>query len=349
MTHFTSIISFRIALVLGVFMLLNSNAYSQSKKEQIEILNTRVDSLNNVLKNNSIHFIQKIDSLGNQQQKKLSDLDKKMKELETNLERLKNENIEIIKQNSQLKLHNDSLLSSLINKSLKKSKNTDPVDTINEFSIVRLKEKETNCSSKTKYHKSECSFMIFEYDWIQSCKNDENLCSQANQVIEESIFGNKLAKDSTFNEFLEMDYEYFEHHHFFGHVNYISNDFISVTNYATISGEGIQAVNGGIVDAFIFDLIRNEKINFSQIFKPNSEEKIRELILRHVNENERSRVNIGIDYIHYDRIIISNRGEKGICFFVGIEGLAVTTSPSRVCIPFEECTSLLKEEFQKRF
>ena len=61
------------------------------------------------------------------------------------------------------------------------------------------------------------------------------------------------------------------------------------------------------------------------------------------------KVNFGIDYIHYDRIILSNRGEKGICFFVGIEGLAVTTSPSRVCIPFEECTSLLKEEFQKRF
>jgi hypothetical protein len=51
--------------------------------------------LNNVLKNNSIHFIQKIDSIGNQQQKKLSDLDKKMTDLESNLERLKSENIEM--------------------------------------------------------------------------------------------------------------------------------------------------------------------------------------------------------------------------------------------------------------
>jgi regulator of replication initiation timing len=342
-----------VRLVL-LFVLIGFSLFvnAQSKKEQIEILNKRVDSLNNVLKNNSIHFIQKIDSIGNQQQKKLSDLDKKMTDLESNLERLKSENIEIIKQNSQLKLHNkhnDSLLSTLMNKSPKKPKDNAPADTINGFSIVRLKEKEINCSSKTKYHKSECSSMIFEYDWIQSYTDDEYVCSQANQVIEESIFGNKFAKDSTFNGFLEFDYEYFEHQHFFGHVNYISNDFISVTNYATISGEGILAVNGGIVDAFIFDIKRNEKINFSQIFKPNSEEKIRELILRHVNENERSRVNFGIDYIHYDRIILSNRGEKGICFFVGIEGLAVTTSPSRVCIPFEECTSLLNEEFQKRF
>ncbi|MBM3431336.1 MAG: hypothetical protein FJX99_10170 [Bacteroidetes bacterium] len=191
--------------------------------------------------------------------------------------------------------------------------------------------------------------MIFEYDWIHSSTDDEYVYSQANEIIEESIFGNKLAKDSTFTSFLELDYEYFEHHHFFGHVTYISRDFISITNYATIRGEGIPAVNGGIVDAFIFDLKKNEKINFSQIFKPNSEEMIRELILRHANENERSRVNFQIDYIHYDRIILSNRGEKGICFFVGIEGLAVTTSPSRVCIPFEECAALLKEEFQNRF
>ena len=39
------IISFRIVLVLGIFILLNSNAYAQSKKEQIQILNTALDSL----------------------------------------------------------------------------------------------------------------------------------------------------------------------------------------------------------------------------------------------------------------------------------------------------------------
>ncbi|MCF8444263.1 MAG: hypothetical protein K9G29_04585 [Crocinitomicaceae bacterium] len=48
MTYFTSFISFRIDLVLVVFMLLNSNAYSQSKKEQILILSNRLDSLKTV-------------------------------------------------------------------------------------------------------------------------------------------------------------------------------------------------------------------------------------------------------------------------------------------------------------
>jgi len=339
----------RLFSVFVFICLFDLNYFSQSKKEQIEILYKRIDSLNEVLKNNSIHFIQKIDSLGNQQQKKLSDLDKKLTELETNLERLKNDNIEIIKQNSQLKLHNDSLLSSLTNRSLKKSKDIDPMDTINGFSIVRLEEKETNCSSKTKYHKSECSSMIFEYDWIQSYTDDEYVCSQANEVIEESIFGNKLAKDSTFTSFLEFDYEYFVHQHIFSHVTYISRDFISITNYSTIRGEGIPAVHGGIVDAFIFDLKRNEKINFSQIFKPNSEEKIRELILRYTPGNVRSRIESEIELVDYDRIFLSNRGEKGICFFVGQQYLVAALGPLPICIPFEECTSLLKEEFQNRF
>jgi hypothetical protein len=51
MTDFNSIISFRIALVLGIFMLLNSNAYSQSKKEQIQLLNARLDSLKTIQSN----------------------------------------------------------------------------------------------------------------------------------------------------------------------------------------------------------------------------------------------------------------------------------------------------------
>jgi hypothetical protein len=49
MTNFTNIISFRIGFILGVLMLLNSIAYSQSKKKQIEQLNLRIDSLNKVV------------------------------------------------------------------------------------------------------------------------------------------------------------------------------------------------------------------------------------------------------------------------------------------------------------
>ena len=63
MTHFTSIISFRIALVLGVFMLLNSNAYSQSKKEQILILSNRLDSLKTIEINENKSFIEEKNNL----------------------------------------------------------------------------------------------------------------------------------------------------------------------------------------------------------------------------------------------------------------------------------------------
>ena len=63
MTHFTSIISFRIALVLGVFMLLNFNAYSQSKKEQILILSNRLDSLKTIEINENKSFIEEKNNL----------------------------------------------------------------------------------------------------------------------------------------------------------------------------------------------------------------------------------------------------------------------------------------------
>jgi hypothetical protein len=63
MTHFTSIISFRIALVLGIFMLLNSNVYSQSKKEQIQILNARLDSLKIIEINENKSFIEQKNNL----------------------------------------------------------------------------------------------------------------------------------------------------------------------------------------------------------------------------------------------------------------------------------------------
>jgi hypothetical protein len=52
--------------VLSVFILFNFYSFCQSKKEQIENLNQRVDSLSNIPKNNTIHFIRKIDSIGNQ-------------------------------------------------------------------------------------------------------------------------------------------------------------------------------------------------------------------------------------------------------------------------------------------
>jgi hypothetical protein len=326
--------------------------FAQTKKEQIEILSKRVDSLINSTKIEKILLTQKLDSFEKQKNNKIIDLNNKINQLSLKIGEIENINQELAKQNINFEIllkQNDSLISILKNSPQKQIKDTVQSNTINGFSIVRLKEKEMNCSSKTKYHKTECSDMTFEYDWIHSYTNDEYICSQINQVIEESIFGNRFAKDSLFRDFLEMDYEYFEHQHFFGNVNYISSDFISITNYSTISGEGIPAVHGGIVNAFIFDLKKNEKINFSQIFKPNSEEKIRELILRHTPENGRGRIESQIEFIHYDRIFFSNRDEKGICFFVGQEYNSVAFTPIPICIPFDECASLLTDDFKVSF
>jgi hypothetical protein len=63
MTEFNFIVSFRIFLVLGIFILLNSNFFSQSKKEQIQMLNARLDSLKMIEINENKSFIEEKNNL----------------------------------------------------------------------------------------------------------------------------------------------------------------------------------------------------------------------------------------------------------------------------------------------
>jgi hypothetical protein len=56
MTEFNSIISFRIVLALGILMLLNSNSYAQTKKEQVKSLRDRLDILIEAQRNNKVSF-----------------------------------------------------------------------------------------------------------------------------------------------------------------------------------------------------------------------------------------------------------------------------------------------------
>jgi hypothetical protein len=94
-----------------------------------------------VLKNNSIHFIQKIDSIGNQQQKKLSDLDKG--DDETNYYNAEDDNIswfDFIKQ-SNLPEKIQQLLKFLEKKftvSMARKKKTDIPYEVN-YEPIRLK------------------------------------------------------------------------------------------------------------------------------------------------------------------------------------------------------------------
>lgn len=105
MTHFIPIISFRIALVLGIFMLLNFNAYTQSKKEQILILSNRLDSLKTIEINENKYFIEQKSNLTKEfnilqlQNELLTDsiktVQNQMMSLDNELGQTRNENIRL--------------------------------------------------------------------------------------------------------------------------------------------------------------------------------------------------------------------------------------------------------------
>ena len=120
------IISFRIVLVLGIFILLNSNAYSQSKKEQIQILNTTLDSLKTVQYTEKQNFEKRKSEL----ESSISNSDPKttelLKTLSTKKEKLNNQIQEnqklgqdVLSLQIQLKSMQDSIKTAIKNQPIK--------------------------------------------------------------------------------------------------------------------------------------------------------------------------------------------------------------------------------------
>jgi hypothetical protein len=120
------IISFRIVLVLGIVILSNSNVYSQSKKEQIQILNTTLDSLK------TVHYTEKqnFETRKNELESSLSNSDHNttelLKTLSTKKEKLNNQILEnqkldqdVLSLQIELKSMQDSIKTAIKNQPIK--------------------------------------------------------------------------------------------------------------------------------------------------------------------------------------------------------------------------------------
>lgn len=106
-------------LVLGL-VLTFSTIYSQSKKEQIQSLNFKIDSLNNVIKNNNLSFNEEVNNLkkenlqlSNAISKDKITFEEKISSVNDSLSLLKNINknlnAKIIKQREIIELFNNAL------------------------------------------------------------------------------------------------------------------------------------------------------------------------------------------------------------------------------------------------
>jgi hypothetical protein len=125
-TCFNSIIFFRIVLVIGIVILSNSNVYSQSKKEQIQILNTTLDSLKTVQYTEKQNF----ETRKNELESSLSNSDQKtdelLKTLSTKKEKLNNQILEnqkldqdVLSLQIELKSMQDSIKTAIKNQPIK--------------------------------------------------------------------------------------------------------------------------------------------------------------------------------------------------------------------------------------
>lgn len=102
-----------------VFVLTYSTIYSQSKKEQIQSLNFKIDSLNTIINNNNIRFNEEVNNLkkenlqlSNAISKDKITFEEKISSVNDSLSRLKNINInlnaKISKQKELIELFNDA-------------------------------------------------------------------------------------------------------------------------------------------------------------------------------------------------------------------------------------------------
>jgi len=111
----------KLLLLLLAFIIMDGVSFSQSKKEQIEILTNRVDSLNSVLnaeKNTSIEKSNKISALN-------TNVTKLTSELQTSKAESTSKQQEIGNLKSQLKIKTDSL--ALVKAELKKYNNANQI------------------------------------------------------------------------------------------------------------------------------------------------------------------------------------------------------------------------------
>ena len=94
---------------LLLFLLISTTSFAQNKKEQIEILNFRVDSLNTVLATTTDNSDKDISSL-NDKVKEISD---EVTALKSDLTNLQTSNVKLTKENDKLTNENDKLKTDL--------------------------------------------------------------------------------------------------------------------------------------------------------------------------------------------------------------------------------------------
>jgi hypothetical protein len=337
----------RTLLVL-IYLLVTGISLAQSKKEQIEELNMKVDSINFVLnserKANSELIqtlkttIDKLDvqltSLKNEYQRKIDDLDVKT----VNYRKIIDSLHYVISQKS------DSLKfqEKIIHESKK---------------IPGITEYYQNCIPKHKYKKRECSDLSLLYPDINAFSANPEKEEMIQSIIKQLFFGleSNLSfdelKDKLTTDFQNDSDEYYERETIGVFCEFYNSDIMSLQTFKSLYSEDAPCEYIGEVESFIYDFVSNERIGFDKIFKPDAKKMITKLIHDQLLDEDISLENLVPEdmnleeIISFDGVIISEE-RNGFCFFVG--QFYDCLLPLHLCISFDDCKNLINPEFYKK-
>jgi hypothetical protein len=344
--------------------------FAQSKKEQILILSNKFDSLNKVIDIERIAFNLKQNSFKTFKDSVQSNIDFMKSSIEnlkieitwltTQLQSsnilLKSENQNNINLQNQFKSKSDSL-SMLKNELEKLKQKINDNSNKDELIITKYQENYENCRPKYKYNKSNCSSLELSYPLFESKKIDVIIL---NKIVGDLLFSNSENEQLNFYElkenylsnFKEEEGEYYSLQWGMVGCTFHGSGLISLISSGALHSEGAPSIAKSRGKSIIFDIIKSEVIEFSELFIQNSENTLRQLIINNLDSSYSNVIpesgNAEELIVDFDNVFISDYDyENGICFFVGPEYLSLPQIS--VCVPFKQCKSILKYPFNNIF
>jgi hypothetical protein len=351
----------RVLLIIYIVLGYGMNySFSQNKKEQIEYLNFRIDSLNKEIQNQKILNIQ---------------LNVSSAIILLKMDSLENLNKSLNQENKSLTLNVDSL--SNVNDNY-----TTLIDSLTHLIIKdnnpfeRQTEIYENCIPRDVYNKENCSELELEYDIVQSellGEDNEVLVKKLiqlllfNQDINSQILDYSKIKIEAIKDFINNTDEYYIQAQRSVYCGFVNPKLICLDYYSSEYNEGAPRPENGS-QHLIYNLAKKKVTKYYDIFLPNSKNQLMLILVNHINQlltidefkNEFPFVNFipesnNIDDFRFDfeNFLISTQCEKivsgkltkedGFGFYFG--DLFTGNQVAIINLPFSQCAHLLTPEF----
>jgi hypothetical protein len=347
-------------LALVLLIVSGIQCIAQSKKEQIEIMIFRLDSLNIELQNQK--------SLNSQLTATTKDLNLKIDSL--------------IALNWSMSQANDNLTSKLNVLNDEIFKLTAIIDSLVNTQIQedspfeRRTEIYENCIPQEVFNKSDCSHLELEYDIVQSQLLSEENEEVVNKLIQLLLFNYDFSSPSLdyskikrekIKDFITNADEYYVKDMRMVYCGFLSPKLVCLDHYLSEYNEGAPHAEVGR-EHLIYNFVRKKVMTYNDIFLPNSENQLVQILVNHINQllsleeyPEKASLSNSlpesgnIDDFGFDleeffissncESIVSGKLTKasGFGFYFGRPFFSLPSGI--ITLPFSQCAHLLKPEF----